>query len=52
MAHNDECKGCPQSCCGEPTPCSDYCDDCQNDPNTGWGGYTDHSDSDEKTKHH
>lgn len=26
-----------------PDPMSDICDGCRNDPDTGWGGFTDHS---------
>lgn len=26
-----------------PYSCSDICDDCVSDPDTGWGGFTDHS---------
>lgn len=25
-----------------PDPCCDMCDASQNDPDTGWGGFTDH----------
>lgn len=27
---------------GPYDPLSDYCDECMNDPDTGWGGFTDH----------
>ena len=37
------CKGCPHGSGNSPDPCSDVCDGCQNDPDTGWGGFTDHS---------
>ena len=39
----NRCKGCKESCCGSPNALSDICDECQSDPNTGWGGSTDHS---------
>lgn len=38
-----KCKNCSYSCCGEPDSLSDWCDECRNDPDTGWGGFTDHS---------
>ncbi len=34
------CGSCPH---GGYDPCSDYCDACRHDPDTGWGGETDHS---------
>ena len=34
---------CPYSWGGECDPLSDWCDECRNDPDTGWGGFTDHS---------
>lgn len=37
------CKNCPYSTTGEPDSLSDWCDECRNDPDTGWGGFTDHS---------
>lgn len=38
------CKGCPYNDFGiGPDPMSDICDGCRNDPDTGWGGFTDHS---------
>lgn len=52
MAKNDKCPKCPMSVGGKPDTNSDYCDACQFDPDTGWGGYTDNSDSDEETNHH
>ena len=48
------CKDCDhRSFSGGPDPMSDVCDGCRNDPDTGWGGFTDHSigkhfDSDEE----
>jgi len=33
------CKGCQY---GSYDPCSDICDGCRSDPDTGWGGFTDH----------
>jgi len=33
------CKGCPY---GSYDPSSDVCDGCRTDPDTGWGGFTDH----------
>ena len=38
-----KCKNCEYSTCGEPDSLSDWCDECRNDPDTGWGGFTDHS---------
>lgn len=35
------CKDCPYG--SSPDPTSDICDGCRNDPDTGWGGFTDHS---------
>lgn len=37
---NRRCGNCPY---GGYDPCSDYCDACRHDPDTGWGGETDHS---------
>lgn len=37
------CVSCPYSCGGERDSLSDFCDSCCNDPDTGWGGFTDHS---------
>ena len=38
------CSKCPyQSLAGGWDPCSDICDGCTTDPDTGWGGFTDHS---------
>lgn len=37
------CKNCPYSTAGQPDSLSDWCDECRNDPDTGWGGFTDHS---------
>lgn len=34
------CSGCPY---GSYDPTSDICDGCRNDPDTGWGGFTDHA---------
>jgi len=42
---NDNCKNCEWSDNGKPDSLSDGCDSCQSDPDCGWGGYTDHSDS-------
>lgn len=49
------CKNCPHSYCGHRDSLSDICDSCVSDPDTGWGGFTDHSinkhfDSDEDAK--
>lgn len=33
------CKGCKW---GHYDPSSDICDGCTSDPDTGWGGFTDH----------
>ena len=38
-----KCSECPDSYFGSRSAFSDACDSCQNDSNTGWGGYTDHS---------
>lgn len=37
------CKNCPYSFAGSYDALSDWCDECRNDPDTGWGGFTDHS---------
>ena len=37
------CKNCPHSFGGRYDPLSDWCDSCGHDPDTGWGGFTDHS---------
>jgi ADP-ribose pyrophosphatase YjhB (NUDIX family) len=37
---NRRCGNCPH---GGYDSCSDYCDACRHDPDTGWGGETDHS---------
>ena len=34
------CSGCKY---GSYDPSSDICDGCTSDPDTGWGGFTDHS---------
>ena len=52
MAANDNCKKCEFNICGKPNNSSDICDECQHDPDVGWGGYTDGSDPDEETNHH
>lgn len=38
-----KCKNCPSSSWGKRDSLSDICDGCQEDPDTGWGGFTDHS---------
>lgn len=35
------CKNCEHG--SSPDPMSNICDGCRNDPDTGWGGFTDHS---------
>jgi len=35
------CKGCDWG--SYPDPSSDICDGCRHDPDTGWGGFTDHA---------
>jgi len=35
-----KCKNCNHG--NSPDPLSDICDVCQNDPDVGWGGFTDH----------
>lgn len=37
------CSKCPHSSFGSRDPLSDICDGCTSDPDTGWGGFTDHS---------
>jgi hypothetical protein len=49
----NNCKNCEYG--PGPDPMSDICDGCRNDPDTGWGGFTDHSigkhfNSDEEAK--
>lgn len=34
---------CPMGASYKRSPYSDACDSCRSDPNTGWGGSTDHS---------
>ena len=41
------CADCQYSYGGMPNALSDICDSCRHDPNTGWGGFTDHSREDE-----
>lgn len=43
MGKNSNCKKCSYSSQGKPDNSSDICDGCQYDPDSGWGGYTDHS---------
>ena len=38
-----KCKTCKYASCGEPDPCSDICDECREDPELCWYGFTDHS---------
>ena len=35
------CEKCPYGT--HPDPSSDICDGCRSDPDTGWGGFTDHA---------
>lgn len=49
------CKNCKYSYGGHRDAESDICDNCVCDPDTGWGGFTDHSigkhfNSDEEAK--
>jgi len=37
-----KCSECGYGSFGRRDPASDFCDGCQNDPDTGWGGFTDH----------
>lgn len=37
------CSNCKYSYGGERDYDSDICDSCTHDPDTGWGGFTDHS---------
>ena len=37
------CSNCKYSWGGERDYDSDICDSCTHDPDTGWGGFTDHS---------
>jgi len=43
-----KCSKCPSSANGQRDGLSDYCDSCCNDPDVGWGGYTDHSKDDDE----
>ena len=45
------CSACPYSTHGSRDALSDVCDGCSHDPDTGWGGYTNHSVSDEFDHH-
>lgn len=47
MSYSRSCYTCPHAVCGEPNGLSDWCDECQEDPDTGFGGFTDHSYKDE-----
>lgn len=38
-----KCSNCPHSWGGCYDSSSDWCDACRHDPDTGWGGFTDHS---------
>lgn len=38
-----KCKNCKYSYDGHRDAESDICDNCVCDPDTGWGGFTDHS---------
>lgn len=38
-----KCSECPDSYFGSRNALSDACDGCRHDPNTAWGGETDHS---------
>lgn len=40
------CRSCSHASCGGPNANSDVCDSCRHEPNTGWGGYTDNSKTD------
>lgn len=40
------CTTCPYGIFGSRDALSDICDNCTSDPDTGWGGFTDHSISD------
>lgn len=37
-----KCSKCKKCKDGPYDPCSDICDECMCDPDTGWGGFTDH----------
>lgn len=39
MRKKNPCKKCPY---GPYDPCSDWCDECTMDADTGWGGFMDH----------
>lgn len=41
------CSTCPYNSFGSRDALSDVCDGCTSDPDTGWGGFTDHSISDD-----
>lgn len=45
------CSDCPYSFNGSRDAMSDICDGCTSNPDTGWGGFTDHSVSDEEGHH-
>lgn len=38
-----KCSNCEWASFGGSDPSSDICDGCRTDPDTGWGGFTDHS---------
>lgn len=44
---NRKCSGCKYSTGGGRNPFSDICDGCTHDPETGFGGFRDHSLKDE-----
>lgn len=51
MGYRNRCSECPYSFGSGPDALSDICDGCQHDPDTGWFGYTDHSQEDEYGHH-
>lgn len=40
-----KCSTCPRSIGGSRDGSSDVCDDCQNEPVVGWGGFTPYIDN-------
>ena len=47
MSYSRNCNNCKFSTFGSYNPLSDICDSCTCSPDVGYGGFTDHSISDE-----
>lgn len=47
MGYTKTCSSCSHGCNGVPDSRSDWCDECQYEPDVGFGDFTDHSYKDE-----